>query len=67
MRQLPVNAASGVHILRENNNGYSERLSADTEFSLSRRLPSSMKDTPVGQSLPLNLEAPEWQNEIPQY
>ena len=45
-----------------------DQLATDREFSQPRRLPCPMEDSRVAsQRLPLNPEAPEWQNKTPQY
>ena len=47
---------------------YSGRLATDHKFSQPRRLPCPMEDSrTASQRLPLNPEAPEWQNKTPQY
>ena len=52
----------------ETGHQYSDQLATDREFSQPRRLPCPMEDSRMAnQCLPLNPEAPEWQNKTPQY
>ena len=52
----------------ETGHEYSDQLATDREFSQPRRLPCPMEDPRVtSRRLPLNPEAPEWQNKTPQY
>ena len=47
---------------------YSDRLATDREVSQPRRLPRPIEDSRLKrQRLPLNPEAPEWQNKTPRY
>ena len=63
-----VEAKPDVHEPIETGHQYSDQLATDREFSQPRRLPCPMEDSGMAsQRLPLNPEAPEWQNKTPQY
>ena len=62
-----VEAKPDVREAIEIGHEYSDQLATDREFSQPRRLPCPMEDSRVtSQRLPLNPEAPEWQNKSPQ-
>ena len=63
-----VEAKPDVHEPIKTGHQYSDQLATDREFSQPRRLPGPVEDSRMAsRRLPLNPEAPEWQNKTPQY
>jgi len=63
-----VEAKPDVHVPNETSHENSDQLATDRESSQSRRFPCPMEDSRLTrQRLPINPQAPEWQNKTPQY